>query len=103
MPWLWNALGGEADDLTVDFRDVDLKDNDSLLLCTDGLTNRLSNVQLANRLIANGAAEICGDLVSAANAAGGQDNVTCCFVRFAADTSPSAVSSSCQSLASQAD
>ena len=101
---LWNVLGGDATDVAVDFHDVDLRANDALLLCTDGLTNRLSDLQLVEHLRAcTGAAETCGGLVAAANAVGGQDNITCAVVRFAAETNGSSAPAHGKPFACQSD
>jgi len=99
---LWNVLGGDTKDVTVDFHDVDLQENDAMLLCTDGLTNRLSNVQLVDNLrTSTGVVEICGSLVAAANAAGGQDNITCAVVRFAAKSTSLSAAECFRNFASQ--
>ena len=101
---LWNVLGAKEEDVAVDFHDVDLRDNDAILLCTDGLTNRLSDLQLVEHLReSTGAAETCGGLVAAANAAGGQDNITCAVVRFAIETTGSSASAYRQPLACRSD
>lgn len=67
-----------------DFYQTDLKDNDILLLCTDGLTGELSNEKIEK--IIN---EECCDmkklakqLVEAANRAGGKDNITVISIKY---------------------
>ncbi len=50
---------------------------DRFLLCSDGLTDCLDDAAIANLLAAPGEpADIARDLVAAANAAGGRDNIT---------------------------
>jgi protein phosphatase len=81
---LWNVIGGNGEDMVVDFHEVNLLAHDTFLLCTDGLTNRLTDDELADELQSSGAAsEICDSMVAAANTAGGQDNITCVLGCFA--------------------
>ena len=90
---LWNALGGNTSKIVVDFHDVKLRDGDDVLLCTDGLTGRLTDDELVDQLRAHEkASAVCDKLITAANIAGGQDNITCVLVRLASekDTSPPA-------------
>jgi protein phosphatase len=60
-----------------DFYSFDLKKGDRVLLCSDGLTGELSDEEIRDIIIrgkdANG---ICKALVKAANAHGGNDNIT---------------------------
>jgi protein phosphatase len=58
-------------------RTVELQDGDRLLLCSDGLTNMVADEQIVQTLRDNGEARAaCQELVDAANAAGGTDNIT---------------------------
>jgi protein phosphatase len=71
------ALGTEAD-VEVDTRTLDVAAGDLVLLCSDGLSAMVRDEEIARRLEESGldpyaAAET---LVRAANAAGGEDNVT---------------------------
>jgi protein phosphatase len=73
---LTRVLGGgptvEADTVTLDAADGDL-----LMLCTDGLSNALSNEEIAQLMTSGGTpSEITERLVDHALAADGQDNVT---------------------------
>ncbi|NLX99923.1 MAG: serine/threonine-protein phosphatase [Rhodopirellula sp.] len=69
-------IGMESDPLP-DVCIVDLHDADRLLLCTDGLTNLLPEPAIGDVLAReHRAGEACRQLVDAANAAGGADNVT---------------------------
>lgn len=56
---------------------------DQLLLCTDGLTKKVSPTQIAEILDSTFTAEdACRELVAAANVAGGPDNTTVVLARF---------------------
>jgi serine/threonine protein phosphatase PrpC len=60
-----------------------LMPGDQLLLCTDGLTKLVSASQIAGILDSTySAAEACRELIDAANAAGGTDNITAVLARF---------------------
>ncbi len=75
---LWNVLGGSCKALEVEFHDVQLRAGDTVLLCTDGLMSGLNDRQIRHQLRdARDASDACSQLVAAANAAGGSDNVTC--------------------------
>jgi len=72
------GMFGEAE---ADTRLLDLRPGDRLLLCSDGLTAMLSDAQIAGLLGQfPEPAEACRRLVEAANAAGGEDNVTALVV-----------------------
>jgi PPM family protein phosphatase len=79
------ALGVDAD-VQVDTYRVDLKPGDRLLICSDGLTNMLSDDTIAQTLRRHAdpqqAAEI---LVDMANQAGGDDNITVVLVDALSD------------------
>ena len=86
---LWNAVGGGTEGLEIEQARERLEPGDGLLLCSDGLTRHLSDEELARRLARDlPAAELCDRLVRAANAAGGEDNVTVVLARVGA-TPPS--------------
>lgn len=80
---LWNVVGGDSEDLTVDIYRTDLKVGDSLLLCTDGLSKHVDDKQLAQVLASDrSASDLCDELIESANAAGGTDNTTVIVARF---------------------
>ena len=80
---LWNALGGDSDDLAVDVYRLSLEPGDVLLLCTDGLYGMVSRDELQSILNSNVSAEAaCRRLIDLANENGGEDNVTAIVTRF---------------------
>lgn len=80
---LTKALGARED---VDFEVVtkDLAPGDVVLLCSDGLTNMLSDDAILDLVVAHAADlhEACRQLVSNANAQGGRDNISVLLVRY---------------------
>jgi PPM family protein phosphatase len=77
------ALGGRAD-LQVDMAAHDLKAEDMLLLCSDGLTTMVPDEHIA-RLLNDNDGDIekgAEALVAEANARGGEDNITVVLLRF---------------------
>ncbi|MBX3130317.1 MAG: serine/threonine-protein phosphatase [Polyangiaceae bacterium] len=79
---LWNALGADTD-VKPEITRYELRPGDQLLLCTDGLSKHVSDEELAHFLLESSVPQrICGELVKAANAAGGSDNITVVIARF---------------------
>ncbi|WP_010587277.1 PP2C family protein-serine/threonine phosphatase [Schlesneria paludicola] len=67
----------------VEFGRFQLADGDQVLLCTDGLTEMISEAALAEVLRQPGTSDkICRTLVNAALQAGGKDNVTVILARY---------------------
>lgn len=82
---LINCLGGDRDDVTVDVCHVPLRDGDQLLLCTDGLSDMVSDEDIATILSAPRTTQAtCQSLIDAALAYGGKDNVTVVLGRWLA-------------------
>jgi protein phosphatase len=81
---LVNAVGGSSDDLDIELHHVELRLDDQLLLCTDGLTGPLEDADIRALVLdtSRPVAEIVADLVAKANAAGGRDNITAVLARF---------------------
>lgn len=68
---------GVKESVEVDFFDVELKQEDIVLMCSDGLTNMLEDEEI--RMILNGQRDIvekAQELVKAANNNGGKDNIS---------------------------
>ena len=78
-----NALGGGFPELEVEVHKLQLEDDDVVLLCTDGLTEMLSDEKISQILQAETAPEpACRQLVAGANAKGGNDNITVVVAQF---------------------
>ncbi len=79
--------------ITPDVSGYDLQPGDVLLLCTDGLSNVISEEEMAQTLLYAPSAQSAADkLVQSANRAGGRDNITAVVARLdvedAADGTP---------------
>jgi len=90
---LRNVLSGLASEdesqLTPEVTQFKLSLNDKLLLCTDGLTQHLTEAEISCHLSAElSAEELCYQLVDHANAAGGTDNTTVVLAVFSEGFSP---------------
>lgn len=82
------ALGSDPN-MYADNFEVDAEPGDRLLLCSDGLTGMLTDVQIADTLNAYRDPEsVVRALVDAANAAGGHDNISVVVVDIADGESP---------------
>lgn len=80
---LFSLLGCDPNHLDPQVYKSTLQLNDSLVLCTDGLTRHLSDEQIAKQLDADQCAQTTAkELVDAANDAGGHDNTTVIVARF---------------------
>jgi protein phosphatase len=70
---------------TADIQVLDLHDADRLLLCSDGLTEMLTDGDIERLMAAPSEPQaICQELVDAANAAGGLDNITALVIEIGA-------------------
>ncbi len=86
---LVRALGVD-DEVEVDVTEELLMEGDAILLCTDGLTRELSDLQIAAVLQeTHNARKAADQLVALANEAGGRDNITAVVFRpFSRGTAP---------------
>ncbi|MFK8000685.1 MAG: PP2C family serine/threonine-protein phosphatase [Polyangiales bacterium] len=77
---LTNSVSTSGSDLRVELHQVELRREDRLLLCTDGLYGELTDEQIHDRLLHVASADLVApaveSLVKAANKAGGKDNIT---------------------------
>ncbi len=78
---------GTQPQVEADIQGNQVFENDIFLLCSDGLTDVLSDMQIQQFLTMNGKTpqEISEMLIEAANAGGGPDNITVVIVRIAPD------------------
>ncbi|APS00217.1 Stp1/IreP family PP2C-type Ser/Thr phosphatase [Pajaroellobacter abortibovis] len=77
---------GTSESVQVDLTYVPLYQQDTLLLCSDGLSGMLESEEIETILaIYKDPEEICKVLVEQANQAGGQDNITVIIVQFNGD------------------
>lgn len=68
---------GTSRNLEVDIRNITINNGDFILICTDGLSNMLSDNEILSTVIsAKELNSICDELISKANLNGGLDNVT---------------------------
>lgn len=83
---LTNVLGTQDGEMLVDLNGLHLESGDMLLLCSDGLTEMISDEAIAEVLGAEGqpTATACDRLIDLALAAGGKDNITVVVGRYVA-------------------
>ncbi|MGN1157873.1 MAG: Stp1/IreP family PP2C-type Ser/Thr phosphatase [Agathobacter sp.] len=75
------AVGADSK-IDIDFFEVELKDKDTVLLCTDGLTNMLTDDKIHQIIMTHVDTETtCKILVEEANRNGGQDNITATVIK----------------------
>jgi protein phosphatase len=80
---LVNVVGGGRERVKAEAHAVTLRAGDRILLCSDGLTEHVSDESIADVLEAAPSAErACATLVEAAKAGGGHDNVTVVVAAF---------------------
>ena len=81
-----NVVGGNEAGVKVEAHALEVHAGDRLLLCSDGLTEMVSNEAIAATLQAEREPEAaCLSLLAQANEAGGRDNITVVIVRFDED------------------
>lgn len=82
-----NVVGGGTQGVTAEVHKLSLLPGDVVLLCTDGLSEMLSNDRIADILRAEPSPDRASlELIAAANDAGGRDNITAVVARFDATT-----------------
>lgn len=76
------ALGYE-EQIQIDFYKIEVKKQDTYLFCTDGLTMKMSSLELLSILLQEKTLdEILKSMVELANERGGDDNITAIAVRI---------------------
>lgn len=80
---IWNVVGGTSKKIEPELFSRDLLVDDTLLLCTDGLTKHVTDGEIEELLSSGDSAkEIAERLVYLANSKGGTDNITVVVARF---------------------
>ena len=78
-----NVIGGPSAGVHAEIHKVRLNDGDVLLLCSDGLTEPVSDLQIAETLRRSDDPEVAaGELITLALENGGPDNVTAVVARY---------------------
>jgi PPM family protein phosphatase len=86
-----NVVGGTEVGVHAEAHSVELRRDDALLLCSDGLTEMLSHSDITEVLRGEPNPEVaCMRLISLANERGGQDNITAIVARFVAPVAATA-------------
>ena len=81
-----NVIGGPREGVVAEIHKLILLDGDTLLYCTDGLTNPVNDAAIAEVLEHDpDPEEACAHLVNLALSRGGPDNVTAVVVRYQVD------------------
>lgn len=74
---------GMKESVVVDVARIEPKEGDIFLLCSDGLSGMVNDMQMQEVLSKTSELEkACSQLIDLANAAGGNDNVTCVLARY---------------------
>ena len=74
---------GMKESVVVDVSRIEPKEGDIFLLCSDGLSGMVTDQQMQEVLGRTAELEkACSQLIDLANAAGGNDNVTCVLARY---------------------
>jgi serine/threonine protein phosphatase PrpC len=80
---LTQVVGSEGGMALADLRRLQLADGDQILLCTDGLTDMVSEAAITQSLaLGRPAAQACRALVEMALEGGGRDNITVVLARY---------------------
>jgi PPM family protein phosphatase len=68
---------GHQEDVAITMSEVELRDRDCVLLCSDGLTNELTDDEIRDAILQSIRLDVAAKrLVDMANARGGRDNIT---------------------------
>jgi len=85
------ALGAQNEIYPVSAR-VEPNQNDVFLICSDGLSNKVSPAEMQQIILDNFSSlgQACADLIVMANQHGGEDNITVVIAKFTGDDLPEA-------------
>ena len=77
---------GATEKIKVDFFEVEMKDRDIVLLCSDGLSNMVTDDSICHIIKSSNQVDVIGKkLIEEANRNGGQDNITVIVVKQDSD------------------
>ena len=80
---LTNAVGARGGNISVDIQQIQLRNEDRLLLCSDGLTDMIDDRGISETMARiQASADCCQELVNLALQNGGHDNVTVLIARY---------------------
>jgi protein phosphatase len=80
-----SSVGGSSQQVRIDLHRLQLQAGDTLLLCSDGLTEMVNPQEIRQVLRGDGNPELwCQELIKCANEAGGKDNITVVIARYSA-------------------
>lgn len=80
---LWNAVGGGVDEPAPEVYKSELEPGDTIVLCTDGLTEHVTDEELGQSLRESASPHTLAQrLVDRANEQGGADNITVIVAQF---------------------
>ena len=80
---LWNVVGGPRSELHPQVHHLKLERDDSLLLCSDGLTRYVEDQELLEGVLQDKpVTQICHEFIDLANSRGGRDNITAILARI---------------------
>ncbi len=83
--WILRALGTEQD-IKIDFKTIMFEEGDYLLLCSDGLSNKVNEKEMIQILQNEDSLEQkASTLIKIANENGGEDNITLIILEYAND------------------
>ncbi len=72
---------GSSPDIVVDIINQEIESDDIYILCTDGLTNMVSDEDISSIAVSSEPETACAKLIEAANKQGGEDNVTVIVIK----------------------
>lgn len=85
--YLYRAMGMKPEVEVDIIDDIELKNDDWFLLCTDGLYNHVTNEEMQKLVVSNPPEASCKALIELAKERGGLDNITVQVVRVKKDQS----------------
>jgi PPM family protein phosphatase len=73
---------GSVEEVHAAIGQVELRQGDKFLICSDGISNAVTHAELCDILITNAPWPACAQLIQLANDRGGEDNLTAVVAQF---------------------